>query len=44
MNAHNTFVSPDSVEPRSFRALTSDRGALKLTLPAKAIVMIALGD
>jgi alpha-N-arabinofuranosidase len=44
MNSHNTFASPRAVEPAPFDGLESDRGTLTFTLPAKSIVMIAMGE
>jgi alpha-N-arabinofuranosidase len=42
MNSHNTFESPRAVEPARFERLEADGDMLRLTLPAKSIVMIAL--
>ena len=44
MDAHNTFASPRTVEPKPFDGLSRDGDVLKFTLPPKAIVMIAIGD
>lgn len=44
MNSHNTFAAPETVRPTPFRGLESNRSTLTLTLPAKAIVMIAMDE
>jgi alpha-N-arabinofuranosidase len=44
MDAHNTFASPDTVQPRPFTGIARRGDSLSFTLPAKAIVMIAIGD
>lgn len=44
MNSHNTFAAPRTVQPEPFRSVVADDDALMFTVPAKAIVMIALGD
>jgi alpha-L-arabinofuranosidase len=41
IDARNTFDAPDAVGPRRFDGIEIDDGALKLTLPAKSIVVIA---
>ncbi len=44
MNSYNDFGRPESVAPASFDAMQIQGGNLKLTLPAKSIVVIALED
>lgn len=39
---HNTFDRPDVVKPAPFRDARVDKGVLKLKLPAKSIVTLAL--
>jgi alpha-L-arabinofuranosidase len=43
IDSHNTFAAPNTVQPRSFTGVQNVGGKLRLTLPAKAIVVIA-GD
>jgi alpha-N-arabinofuranosidase len=42
MNSHNTFASPATVQPQPFDRLRGGADTLTFTLPAKAIVMIAI--
>jgi alpha-N-arabinofuranosidase len=44
MNSHNTFATPRAVEPTRFDDLEVERDTLRFTLPAKAIVMIAVDE
>jgi len=44
MNSHNTFESPGAVQPEPYDELDADGDTLTLTLPAKAIVMIAMDE
>lgn len=41
-NAHNTFESPAQVRPAAFTGATLDAGTLKVTLPAKSVVMLEI--
>ncbi len=43
MNAHNTFDAPEQVRPTEFEGATVEGNRLKLTLPAKSVVVLALG-
>ncbi len=43
INSHNTFAAPGAVQPKPFD-VKKDGDTLTFTLPAKAIVMIAIGD
>lgn len=45
MNAHNTFEHPDTVRPEPFNGATIDATGtrLKVTLPAKSVVVLELG-
>ncbi|MET0208235.1 MAG: alpha-L-arabinofuranosidase C-terminal domain-containing protein [Burkholderiaceae bacterium] len=43
MDAENTFASPDAVAPKPFEARAAN-GTLSVTLPAKSIVVVSLGD
>ncbi|MBS1872916.1 MAG: alpha-N-arabinofuranosidase [Acidobacteria bacterium] len=40
ISSHNTFDQPSVVQPAVFNAARMDSGALKVTLPAKSIVML----
>ena len=42
MDGHNTFASPGTVQPEPFDDFATDGDTLTFTLPAKAIVMIAI--
>jgi alpha-L-arabinofuranosidase len=42
MNAHNTFDLPDAVRPEAFHGASMERGAVKLTLPARSVVMLEI--
>jgi alpha-N-arabinofuranosidase len=44
MNSHNTFAAPGTVELAPFDGVVADGDTWTLTLPAKAIVMIATVD
>jgi alpha-L-arabinofuranosidase len=44
MSSHNTFAAPGAVQPKPFGGIVADGNQLTFTLPAKAIVMIAIGD
>lgn len=44
MNSHNTFESPRAVEPAPFTGLEARGDRLTFKLPAKAIVMLTLGE
>ena len=44
MNSHNTFASPHAVEPAPFTGFEARGDTLTFKLPAKAIVMLALGE
>ncbi|WP_075186460.1 alpha-N-arabinofuranosidase [Teredinibacter haidensis] len=41
MDAHNTFDSPESVQPKEYKAKAKD-GSLILDLPAKSVVVVEL--
>jgi alpha-N-arabinofuranosidase len=43
MSSHNTFAAPDTVRAEPFDDVQSLGDTLSFTLPAKAIVMIAIG-
>ncbi len=42
LDAHNTFNAPENVRPVPFTAFEMKDGALTLTLPAKAVVVLGL--
>jgi alpha-N-arabinofuranosidase len=42
MGSHNTFAEPGAVQPKPFGGIVVKGDTLKLTLPARAIVMIAI--
>jgi alpha-N-arabinofuranosidase len=42
MDTHNTFDSPDTLRPAVFNGASITEGRLKLTLPAKSLVVLAL--
>jgi alpha-N-arabinofuranosidase len=42
MNAHNTFEHPDAVKPAAFNGAQLSGGALKVSLPAKSVVVLQL--
>ena len=42
MNAHNTFDAPDALAPKAFSGAKVSGGKLVVTLPAKALVTVAL--
>jgi alpha-N-arabinofuranosidase len=42
MNAMNTFDAPDAVKPQPFDAFKLDKTGLHVTLPARAVVVMAL--
>lgn len=42
MNTHNTFDEPEQVQPTAFTAYKLADGALKVTLPAKSVTVLAL--
>lgn len=42
MDAHNTFASPKAVIPAPFQ-VSADQGKLKVTVPAKAVIVVAIG-
>jgi len=42
MQAHNTFVAPDAVEPVALGGVTLAAGALELRVPAMAVVIVEL--
>ena len=42
IDAHNTFTAPDAVQPAAFSGASLERGALAVTLPAKAVVILTL--
>jgi alpha-N-arabinofuranosidase len=42
MNAHNTFEHPDLVRPAPFKGASIKGGVLSATLPAKAVVVLAV--
>jgi alpha-N-arabinofuranosidase len=44
MGSHNTFAAPSAVQPRPFDDLAAEGDTLTFTLPAKAIVMIAMDE
>jgi alpha-N-arabinofuranosidase len=44
MNSHNTFEAPRAVQPVAFDDFEADGDTLTFTLPAKAIVMIAIDE
>ena len=37
---HNTFENPDLVKPVAFNGAKVEKGQLKVTLPAKSIVVL----
>jgi alpha-N-arabinofuranosidase len=41
MDAHNTFAQKDAVKPAPFAAKAAD-GKLRVTIPAKAVVVVAV--
>jgi alpha-L-arabinofuranosidase len=42
MDAHNTFASPHTLEPKSFTDARLRGGRLSVVLPAKAVVVLSL--
>ncbi len=42
MDAHNTFADPHAVEPAAFRGASIGAGTLRVTLPAKSVVVLEL--
>jgi alpha-N-arabinofuranosidase len=42
MNAHNDFNAPNVVAPAPFRGASVAGGTLKVTLPAKSVVVLDL--
>jgi alpha-L-arabinofuranosidase len=42
MNAHNSFDHPDAVKPKPFDGAQLGEGALRVTLPAKSVVILEL--
>jgi alpha-N-arabinofuranosidase len=42
MDRHNTFDAPDALRPTTFDGASISEGRLKLTLPAKSLVVLAL--
>ena len=42
MNAHNTFEAPNAVQPAAFGGATVKGDMLEVTLPAKAVIILAL--
>jgi alpha-N-arabinofuranosidase len=42
MNAHNTFSAPDAVAPKTFEGARISGESLRLTVPAKSVVVLAL--
>jgi alpha-N-arabinofuranosidase len=40
MDAHNTFDAPNAVVPAAFTGATLAGGTLRVTLPAKSVVML----
>ncbi len=42
MTAHNTFDAPEQVRPVEFNGATVDDNKLKITLPAKSVVVLSL--
>jgi alpha-L-arabinofuranosidase len=42
INSHNTFEAPESVKPAAFTGATVRGGQLRVTLPAKSVVMLDL--
>jgi alpha-N-arabinofuranosidase len=44
MDAHNDFGSPNNISPKPFSGSSDTSGNLVLDIPAKAIVVISVGD
>jgi alpha-N-arabinofuranosidase len=44
MDAHNTFAAPATVAPAPFESFSLLAGALRVVLPSKSIVMLALDE
>jgi alpha-N-arabinofuranosidase len=42
MNAHNTFEKPEALKPADFKGAKLEAGGLKLTLPAKSVVVVEI--
>jgi alpha-N-arabinofuranosidase len=42
MNAHNTFATPDAVNPVAFTNFTMQTDQITLSLPAKSVVMLEI--
>jgi alpha-N-arabinofuranosidase len=42
MNAHNTFETPNAVQPSVFGGAVLKGGLLEVELPAKSVVVLAL--
>jgi len=44
MDAHNSFDTPDAVHPEAFTGASFANGKLTLTLPAKSVVVLKIGE
>jgi len=42
MTAHNTFQNKERIKPKKFNAITLKNNTLKLTIPAKSVVMVEI--
>ena len=42
LDAHNTFAQPDAVKPSAFNGAQLSGESLKVTLPAKSVVILEL--
>jgi alpha-N-arabinofuranosidase len=42
IDAHNTFAAPDAVKPVAFSGATLKGDTLRITLPAKSVVVLTL--
>jgi alpha-N-arabinofuranosidase len=43
MDAHNTFAAPDRVQPAAFTGASLQGPVLKVALPPRSVVVLALG-
>ena len=44
MDAHNTFAAPDRVQPTAFNGASLQGPVLKVALPPRSVVVLALGS
>jgi alpha-N-arabinofuranosidase len=42
MNVHNTFESPETIQPTQFDQFSTSNGSLTISLPAMSVVALTL--